>query len=80
MEHLEVHIIKSSHDMELATIAGLFDEFEDLSQMSCDLCEEVISFTSRGSLGLIVLSDSKMKKSCETCLTVAIQTVTVSDT
>jgi hypothetical protein len=31
-------------------------------------------------LSAVVLSDSSMKKSCETCLTIAIQTITVLDT
>ena len=80
MEHLEVHVIKSSRDMELAIIAGLIDEFEEISQLTCDICEEVVSFSRNDSLSAVVLSDSSMKKSCESCLTVAIQTITVLDT
>ena len=76
MEHLEMHVITSNQDTELAVVAGLVDEFAELS---CKLCEEVISFTniktaSQG-MALIVLSEDDMIISCETCLTDAIQTL-----
>lgn len=81
MEHLELHVIKSSHDIELAVIAGLMDEFEDEADISCDLCEKVVEFhLAVPQLGFILLSEDQMKISCETCLTVAVDAVTVSNT
>lgn len=80
MEHLEVHVIRSSRDMELAIIAGLLDEFGEISQMTCDICDELVTFVDADSLGFILLPEEGIKKSCESCLTVAVQTVIVSDT
>ena len=80
MEHLELHTIRSSHDMELAIIAGLLDEFDEISYMTCDICDGMVAFVDADSLGLILLSEEGIKKSCESCLTVAVQTVIVIDT
>jgi hypothetical protein len=80
MEHLELHVIRSSRDMELAIVAGLLDEFGEISQMTCDICDELVTFVDADSLGFILLPEEGIKKSCESCLTVAVQTVIVSDT
>jgi hypothetical protein len=78
MEHLELHVIKSSHDIELAIIAGLIDEFEDVEKVACNLCEELVEFTSKKSVtGFIILSEEKMTISCDSCLTSSIESVSV---
>jgi len=76
MEHLEMHVITTPHDTELAVVAGLIDEFADLS---CKVCDEVIPFTNiptaNRNMAVIILSEDDIVISCETCLTDAIQTL-----
>jgi hypothetical protein len=81
MEHLELHVLNSSHDIELAIIAGLIDEFEDVDKVACNLCEGLIQFNSKTpKIGFIVLSEETMTISCDTCLTSSVESVMVTIT
>ena len=80
MEHIELHVMKSSHDVELAMIAGLLDEFEDTAELACSLCEQLISLTGKadGNSALILISESTATLSCESCLTSSLESVMVT--
>ena len=78
MEHIEIHVMKSPHDVELAMVAGLLDEFEDTVELKCEVCDDLIHFSNTDpKQGYIVLSTEKMIISCDTCLTMSVEGVMV---
>lgn len=78
MEHIEIHVMKNPHDVELAVIAGLIDEFEDTVELACGLCDQLIHFTENAAAGFIVLSEDTEIISCEACLTSSVGSVMVT--
>lgn len=68
MEHLEIHIINSTEDSEMARVAGLLD---DLSTLDCDNCEEPVG-TYNGvfySYAVVLNEDDESWITCEECFT-----------
>ena len=72
MKHIEVHVIESRKDMELAELAGLLDD-SPIGDTICDYCEQLIlsrkSAKVSKSLAFITVSETSSKLSCEMCLT-----------
>jgi hypothetical protein len=81
MEHIEIHIMKTSHDVELAHIAGLLSQ-DDTNYLgtTCNLCENPIQYShdeQTSEIGLVLVSDICSVVSCETCLGLALYAVCV---
>jgi len=73
MEHLEIHAITSSHDTELAVLAGLLQEdFSQLTAVDCQICEVPVKLDQTNSSAFIVVSEEEERISCELCLGVAV--------
>jgi hypothetical protein len=85
MEHLELHVVKSPRDVELAHIAGLLESGPDATNteflsMSCELCNTLIEFSQDVDLtptGMILVSEHNAVSTCDSCLGFAIQAVVV---
>jgi hypothetical protein len=85
MEHIEIHVMKSPRDVELAHIAGLIDlseKLDDTQYLStiCNLCETHVRYThdtETSAIGLVLVSDVQSIVSCETCLGLALHAVCV---
>lgn len=77
MEHLEIHVIASTHDTELAVIAGLIPEGDpSFPNVECQMCEVTIQLDhSRhpsSPFAYVLLNEDEEKVSCEPCLGVAL--------
>lgn len=75
MKHIELHILENEADVELVNIAGLLDDDLELFDTICNLCEELIQLRKRDEFGIVVVTDTLSKLSCERCLTDTVATV-----
>jgi formylmethanofuran dehydrogenase subunit E len=76
MEHIELHVIENTKDFELAVISGLIEEEVLITELSCDLCQELVYSRENATLNAtIVLNDKLVKVSCDSCLTDAVSAV-----
>lgn len=75
MKHIELHILENEADVELVNIAGLLDDDLELFDTICNLCEELIQLQKRDEFGIVVVTDTLSKLSCERCLTDTVATV-----
>lgn len=79
MKHIELHIIESTHDFELANIAGLLNDDVALYDTICDICEQLVySEGDAKSAKLpshVLLSDEASVLSCDSCLPVGIEKI-----
>ena len=67
MEHIEIHVIDSHKDLELAELAGLLDN-NPVRDTICNSCEELIP-SNKSAKAFITVSETSSKLSCEMCLT-----------
>ena len=67
MEHIEIHVIDSHKDLELAELAGLLDDAL-VRDTICNSCEELIP-SNKSAKAFITVSETSSKLSCEMCLT-----------
>lgn len=78
MKSIEVHVVSSPHDLELAQSAGLLDENNTPMIVTCGLCQTLILLptqpNSETPQAHIVLSDEEQTISCNLCLGLALQT------
>ena len=77
MEHIEVHVVTTTHDTELATLAGLLDnQADNFPYPLCEMCEMTIPLehdkTESSPVALVLISEDADKISCEPCLGVAL--------
>jgi hypothetical protein len=72
MKHIEVHVIESRKDLELAQLAGLLDDAL-VRDTICDSCEKLIPSNKSAKmskpLAFVTVSETSSKLSCEVCLT-----------
>jgi len=77
MKHLEVHIIESIHDFELANLSGLLDDDVALYDTICEICEQLVysdGDARNAKLPVYVtLSDEACVISCDSCLVEGIE-------
>lgn len=77
MEHIEVHVVTTTHDTELAALAGLLDnQADNFPYPLCEMCEMTIPLehdkTESSPIALVLISEESETISCETCLGVAL--------
>lgn len=77
MEHIEIHVVTTTHDTELAAIAGLLDnQADNFPYPLCEMCEMTIQLehdkTESSPVALVLISEDADKISCEPCLGVAL--------
>ena len=67
MKHIEIHVMRTSNDAELAQLAGLI-ELED--EEHCDHCSELVAFNGRGGFDAcaVVLDEDIVFLICVGCL------------
>lgn len=79
MKHIELHILENEYDVELANMAGLLDDDLELFETICIMCEGLIQLHTHEEIGVIVLTDTTSKLSCEACLTDTVSTVILNE-
>lgn len=70
MKHLEVHVLETQHDLELAIIAGLLPEDENSDFLFCDVCDSDIQVDQKPAV--LLLNDELARLSCLACSSTAI--------
>jgi hypothetical protein len=69
MKHIELHILENEHDVELVNVAGLLDDDLEIFDTICNTCEQLIQLQKQREFGVVVVTDTVSKLSCERCLT-----------
>ena len=81
MKHLEIHIIESTHDFDLANIAGLLNDDVALYDTICVLCEKLISSDGdarQTSLPVyVILNDEQCIVCCSSCLIDGVEKISI---
>jgi hypothetical protein len=76
MKHLEIHMINSFKDLELATVAGLLDGIPLF--VACSICSDMLlldrSAATTGSAYIVLHEDDSMI-SCNMCLGLALSEI-----
>lgn len=78
MKHLEVHVVNTPTDLELAYTAGLLEGEGAPFFITCELCEELILLSSTESSrggGHIILLEEKSITSCYSCVGLALSDI-----
>jgi hypothetical protein len=80
MKHIEVHVVESPADLELAITAGLLDDSDTPFIISCGLCETLIVLSnSDAPPAHVVLAGNSQAIACDNCLGLALQTFMAYD-
>ena len=78
MKHIEVHVVNTPTDLELAYIAGLLEGEGAPFFITCELCEELILLASTESNkggGHIILLEEHSITSCYSCVGLALSDI-----
>lgn len=79
MKHIEVHVVESPHDLELAITAGLLEDGDTPFIISCGLCQTLILLNHDAPPAHIVLAGNSQAITCDKCLGLALNTFMVYD-
>lgn len=78
MKHIEVHVVNTPTDLELAYMAGLLEGEGAPFFITCELCEELILLASTESSkggGHIILLEEQSITSCYSCVGLALSDI-----
>lgn len=79
MKHIEVHVVYSPGDLELAQVGGILEDSDTPMIVTCSLCEEMILLPTEPRSDTpqahVLVSDTGQAISCESCLGLALQTM-----